>query len=255
MTFLRPYLAAVHYFTGLPVSAGLANWAGLDGETPPARAAHFPGVGWLVGLVACVVFAVLGLAVHASAFTPLVAAVACLAATIAMTGAMHENAWAAQFDVSSPDPETRPATRPVLALVLGVMARLALLAVLAAHSPAAVLAALFLGHVVSRFWPLVLVRTLRFTGAGGADRDTLGDGIDNRSLGIAGAWCALPLALVMWGQGLAFVVAGALLSGLAMLAMRQWLARRGDGLTRDGFVASQLACEMAFYLGAAAGLR
>lgn len=252
MTLLRPYLAAIHYFTGLPISAGLSHWSGLEGELPAARAAHFPGVGWLVGLVACVVFAVLGLAVHASAFTPLVAAVGCIAATIVMTGAMHEKAWASLFDEGVPGGGTRPA----LALVIGVVARLALLAVLAAHSPAAVLAALFLGHVMSRFWPLVLVRTLPFAGDGGAaDHATLGAGVDNRALGIAGAWCAAPLALVLWGQGLAFVIAGVLLSGLALLAMRQWLVQRGGGLTRNAFVACQLACEIAFYLGAAAGLR
>jgi len=252
VNFLRQYLVAVHYFTGLPISGGLAHWAGLDGAMPAARAEHFPGVGWLVGLGGCVVFAVLGLALHANAFTPVAAAVGCLAATIAITRATHEEAWAALFGDSLPG----RVTKPVLALLLGVLARVALLAVLAAHSPAGVLAALFAGQVVSRFWPLILLQSLAYAGDGSAtDRDTLGAVIDNRSLAIAGAWCVIPLAVVGWGQGPGFALVGLLLSGVAMLALRQWLVVRTKGLTRDGFVASQLACEIGFYLGAAMGLR
>ncbi|WP_053076820.1 adenosylcobinamide-GDP ribazoletransferase [Caenimonas sp. SL110] len=252
MKYLSPYLAAVHHFTGLPIAAGLKHSAGLDGELPQARAEHYPGVGWLVGLAACVVFAVFGVALHASAFTPLVAALACLAATMAITHTLHEQAWASLFDEGKPGPPTRP----ILALVMGVIARLALLAVLAAHSPAAVLAALFAGHVVSRFWPLVLLRTLAWSTADAAnDSLPLNNGIDNRALGIAVAWCLVPIGLVAWSQGAAFAVAGVLMSGLALLGLRQWVSRSGRGLDRTSFFASQLVCEIGFYVGAAAGLR
>ncbi len=250
MKYLSSYLAAVHHFTGLPIAAGLKHSTGLDGELPAARAEHYPGVGWLVGLAACVVFAIFGVALYASPVTPLVAALACLAATMAITRTLHEQAWATVFDEGKPGLPTRP----ILALVMGVFARIALLAVLAAHSPGAVLAALFAGHVISRFWPLVMQRTL--AGSAAEDHSHLASNpIDNRALGIAAAWCVLPIGLAIWAQGAPFAVAGVLISGLAMLGLREWLTRKGLGLMQTSLFASQLACEIGFYVGAAIGLR
>ncbi len=249
--YLSAYLAAVHQFTGLPIASGLRHAAGLYGELPAARAEHYPGVGWLVGLAACVVFAVFGVALQASAVTSLVAALACLAATMAITHTLHEQAWATLFDERKPGLPTRP----VLALVLGVLARVGLLGVLAAHSPAAVLAALFAAHVVSRFWPLIMSRTLAWRSA--EDRDLPGpsNAIDNRALGIAAAWGVVPIGLAIWAQGLAFAVAGVLISGLAMLGVREWVTRKGLGFTQTSLLGGQLACEIGFYVGAAIGLR
>ena len=46
---LRHYLLAVQFFTRIPITGALANWVGFDHAMLRASAAHFPGVGVLVG--------------------------------------------------------------------------------------------------------------------------------------------------------------------------------------------------------------
>ena len=92
--FLRHYLLAVQYFTRVPVTGNLANWVGFTPDMLRASAPHFPGVGWLVGMCACVVFAVLSLGLPNSALTPLAAAVGCTIATVLLTGGFHEDGLA-----------------------------------------------------------------------------------------------------------------------------------------------------------------
>src|SRR4030095_11051840 len=98
VSFLRQYLIAVQSFTRMPVTGALAQWAGFSPELLRASAAHFPGVGWLAGLLACTVFAVLGLALPDSPYAPVVAAVGCTIATVWLTGGSHEKGLAAVAD-------------------------------------------------------------------------------------------------------------------------------------------------------------
>ncbi len=90
VSFLRQYLFAIQSFTRVPVTGTLADWVGSSPDMLRASAAHFPGVGWLVGIVACAAFALLGLALPDTPLTPLAAAVGCTVATAWMTGAVHE---------------------------------------------------------------------------------------------------------------------------------------------------------------------
>ena len=54
MNLLRHYLLAVQFFTRIPVTGRLAHWVGFSPALLRASAAHFPGVGVLVGaVVAC----------------------------------------------------------------------------------------------------------------------------------------------------------------------------------------------------------
>ena len=246
MSFLRQYLIAVQFFTRMPVTGALAQWAGFSPDLLRASAAHFPGVGWLAGLLACTVFAVLGLALPDSPYAPVVAAIGCTIATVWLTGGSHEKGLAAvadglggsavRLDAIEIMKDSRLGSYGGLALALVLLAKVSLLAVLAAQSPPAVLAALLGAHVLSRFWPLVLVRTLPHIGdANTAAGKPLADRIDSRTLGIAGAWCVLPLAA-------------------ALLGMRRLFMRRLDGFTGDCLGAAQQVCEIAFYFGAAVTL-
>ncbi|NPC57984.1 adenosylcobinamide-GDP ribazoletransferase [Caenimonas soli] len=266
MSFLRQYLIALQFFTRMPVAGALAQWTGFSPDVLRASAAHFPGVGWLVGLLACTVFALLGLALPDSPFAPLVAGVGCTIATIWLTGGSHEDGLAAVADGLGGSAgrlealeimkDSRLGTYGGLALATALLAKVSLLAVLAAHSPTAVLAALLGAHVVSRFWPLVLVRTMTYIGeATAANGKPLADRIDSRALGIAGAWCVLPLAVALLVQGLAFAMIALLFSGLVLLWMRRLFVRRLEGFNGDCLGAAQQACELAFYLGAAVALR
>ena len=260
--FLRHYLLAVQYFTRVPVSGPLAGWVGFSPDMLRASAVHFPGVGWLVGMAACVVFAMLSVGLPDAPFTPLAAAVGCTIATVLLTGAFHEDGLADLADGlgGSADREraleimkdSRIGSFGALALLLAVGAKVALLAVLAARSPSAVLLALLAGHTVSRFWPLVIVYTLPHVGDTATSKSKpLADRIERRALAVAAGWCIVPLALMGLAHGVAFTVAAVVASGLACLAMWRWLGRRLQGFTGDGLGATQQVCEIAFYLGAA----
>jgi adenosylcobinamide-GDP ribazoletransferase len=260
--FLRHYLLAVQFFTRLPVTGALAQWVGFSPEMLRASAAHFPGVGWLVGLAACAVFAGLSLFLPNTGFTPLVAAVGCTIATVLLTGAFHEDGLADLADGLGGSSEraraleimkdSRLGSYGMLALLLAVLAKVGLLALLAARSPAAVLAALLAAHVVSRLWPLLLIRTLRYVAdEAGSKSKPLADRIEPAALGIAAAWCVVPLAIAFLVQDGAFVFGGLAASALAALWMYRLLARRLQGFTGDALGATQQLCEVAFYFGAA----
>ena len=48
-SFIRHYLLALQFFSRVPVTGRLAEWVGFSPAMLRASAAHFPGVGWLVG--------------------------------------------------------------------------------------------------------------------------------------------------------------------------------------------------------------
>lgn len=263
--FARQYLLAVQYFTRIPVTGALADWAGYGPQEFRASAAHFPGVGWLVGMAACVAFAVISVGLPESAASPLVAAVGCTIATVLLTGAFHEDGLADLADGlgGSADrdraleimKDSRIGSFGAIALVLALLAKVALLAVLAARTPAAVLTALLAGHTVSRFWPLLVIRSLQHVGDTAASKSKpLAESIARRSVWIGGLWCLPPLLLMLMAGRPAFVLAALAASAIGWWAVRRKLARRLQGFTGDGLGATQQVCEIAFYLGAAVGL-
>jgi adenosylcobinamide-GDP ribazoletransferase len=261
----REYLLALQFFTRLPVTGPLAEWVGFSPEMLRASAAHFPGVGWIVGLAACAVFALASIALPDGAATPLAAAVLCTIATVLLTGAFHEDGLADLADGLGGSAERERAlaimkdprigSYGTLALVLGVGAKVSLLAVLAGASPAAVLAALLGGHVVSRFWPLLIIATLPHIGAPGDSKSKpLADRIEARAVWTGAAWCVVPMGIVAAVQGPLFLLGALAASGAAAGWVRRLLRRRLGGFTGDGLGAAQQAGEAAFYLGAAIAL-
>ncbi len=260
--FLRHYLLAVQFFTRIPVTGRLAGWVGFSPEMLRASAAHFPGVGWLVAAATGAVAAACLAAWPNQVFGPLVAAVLCTATGVWLTGGFHEDGLADVADGLGGSAErsraleimkdSRIGAYGALALVLALMAKVALLALLGAHGLPAMLAALCGGHVLSRWCPLVLVRTLAHVGdAAQSKSKPLAEQISTTALAVAGLWCFVPLGLVASAQGALFLIAAMAGSGLALLWMRRLLARRLQGFTGDGLGATQQLCEIAFYLGAA----
>jgi adenosylcobinamide-GDP ribazoletransferase len=263
--FLRHYLLALQFFTRIPVTGPLADWTGFSPDMLRASAAHFPGVGWIVGMAACVSFAVLSLALPDSAHTALVAAVGCTIATVLLTGAFHEDGLADTADGLGGSAEraraleimkdSRLGSYGAIALVLVLGGKVALLALLATVSPSAVLVALLAGHTVSRFWPLVVIHTLPHVGDEGTSKSKpLAERIERRSLQWAAVWCLVPLALMALAHGIAFMAVALAASAIACFLVRRWFARRLQGFTGDCLGATQQLCELAFYLGAAFGL-
>ena len=266
MQALRHYLLAVQFFTRIPVTGRLAAWVGYSPEMLRASAAHFPGIGWLAGALSAAVFAALHWALAPSAWAPAVAAVFCTVATVLMTGGFHEDGLADVADglggAASREraldimKDSRIGAFGAMALVLALLAKVSLLSLLGAHSLPSALSALLGAHVLSRLWPLFIVRTLPHVGDTARSKSKpLADQISGSALGAALAWCVAPLGLVAHAQPALYLVGAAALSGVAAAWMGRWFARRLQGFTGDCLGATQQVSEIGFYLGAAIALR
>jgi adenosylcobinamide-GDP ribazoletransferase len=261
MNGVRHFLLALQFFTRVPVTGRLAGWVGFSPAMLRASAAHFPGVGWLVGAVGAGVFllAQAGLPGVAGAA---VAALLATAATVLLTGAFHEDGLADVADGlgGSADrqraleimKDSRIGAFGAIALVLALGLKIALLATLAGQGAMSAATALLGAHVLSRLAPLLLIRWLPYVGDEGASKaKPLADAIGGRAL-LVGVLYALPAAALLLIahhplQGFASLVA-CLLGALYMAAL---LRRRLKGFTGDGLGATQQVCELAIYLALA----
>jgi adenosylcobinamide-GDP ribazoletransferase len=278
--FLRHYLLALQFFSRVPVTGRLATWVGFSPAMLRASAAHFPGVGWLVGGVVALASAALLALLPASGFTPLVVAALGTVLSVMVTGAFHEDGLADVADGlgGSLDrvraleimKDSRVGAFGAIAVMLALLVKLSLLALLGSLNGALMCVALFVAHVVSRTWPLLTIRLLPHVGdAAGSKSKPLADQISLAALVVAFLWCFAALALVILAQaamvlvaipgfsgspaaGLALLLAaGVFFSGLAWAWMARWFARRLQGFTGDCLGATQQVGEIAFYLGLA----
>ena len=274
--FLRHYLLALQFFSRVPVTGRLAAWVGYSPAMLRASAAHFPGVGWLVGGVVALTSAALLALLPSSAFTPLVVAVLGTVLSVLMTGAFHEDGLADVADGLGGTldrsraleimKDSRVGAFGAIAIVLALLAKLSLLAMLGSLNATLMCVVLFTGHVVSRTWPLLTIRLLPHVGdAAGSKSKPLADQISGAALFVAFIWCFMALALVPIVQFATLLIvttasvntlivllgAGLLASGLAWAWMARWFARRLQGFTGDCLGATQQVCEIAFYLGLA----
>ena len=288
--FIRHYLLALQFFTRIPVTGRLAEWVGFSPALLRASAAHFPGIGWLVGgVVAAFTWGLLVL-LPPSPFAPLVAAVLGTVLSVWMTGAFHEDGLADVADGLGGTldrnraleimKDSRVGAFGAIAVVLVLLAKVALLALLGSLDATLLCVALFLAHVLSRTWPLLTIRLLSHVGdAGGSKSKPLADQISGASLLVAGLWCAvafgvilaigavdsagaapkfvanISLATLSFGHKtltvLALLCAGTVANGLVWAWMTRWFARRLQGFTGDCLGAIQQVGEIAFYLGLA----
>ena len=281
LQFIRHYLLAVQFFTRIPVTGALAAWTGYSPAMLRASAAHFPGIGWLVGAVAAGVYGLLLALLPATDFAPLVAAVLSTVATVLLTGGFHEDGLADVTDGLGGSHErdraleimkdSRVGAFGAMALVLALLGKVALLALLgsvesalsgAEETPAdmpldgwLVAAALFAAHVVSRTLPLLLIRVLPHVGdAAGSKSKPLADQITLTSLGVAFVWAFSALALTSYALPAMSLIVACSFSVIALLWMGRMFWRRLQGFTGDCLGATQQVCEIAFYLGLAIAL-
>jgi len=277
--FARHYLLSLQFFTRIPVTGRLADWVGFSPAMLRASAGHFPGVGWLVGGLLAALSWLLLVLLPDTVMTPLVVAVLGTAAGVLLTGAFHEDGLADVADGlgGSLDREraliimkdSRVGAFGAIAVGLALLAKVALLALLGSLSPELMCVTLFVGHVVSRTWPLLLIRLMPHVGdAAGSKSKPLADQISGAGLLTAFVWCFGALALALYGQdAMEFVVmdeavlalsqplAGALLaSGLACAVLGRWFWRRLQGFTGDCLGTTQQVGEIVFYLGLALAL-
>lgn len=262
---LRHYLLALQYFTRVPVTGVLAEWAAYSPQRLRASAAHFPGVGALVGLCAAGVAVGLLLVLKPTPLAALVVAAASTVVTVLLTGAMHEDGLADVADGLGGSynrdraleimKDSRIGAFGALALVLALLLKVSLLALIGATSPTALGVALVLAHVVSRTWPLLVIRGLPHVGDAARSRSKpLADSITRATLAAGFVWLLLALGLAGWMQGPLFLLAPLIASLLALLVMIRIFRRRLGGFTGDCLGATQQVCEIACYLGVALAL-
>lgn len=265
LTFVRHYLLALQFFSRIPVTGRLAAWVGFSPAMLRASAAHFPGIGWLVGAVCAAMAIVLPLVLPQTPMSALVAAVLVTMASVVLTGAFHEDGLADVADGlgGSQDrlraldimKDSRIGAFGALALLLVILLKLALLAVLWSAGPPVLAWALFAAHVASRFFPLLLVRTMAHVGDEGRSKSKpLADQISGASLLVAFAWTLAAQALVVLAAPGMVLAWPLLAASLACLWMWRWFRRRLQGFTGDCLGATQQVCELAFYLGLVASL-
>jgi adenosylcobinamide-GDP ribazoletransferase len=193
-----------------------------------------------------------------------------------MTGAFHEDGLADVADGLGGTlnreraleimKDSRVGAFGAIAVVLALLAKVSVLALLGSLHGTVMVVALFLGHVVSRFWPLLTIRLLPHVGdVAGSKSKPLADQISVASLWIAGLWTLGALALVVIAHAAMvlivptlavsavalWLVVGVLASAMAWLVMLRWFARRLQGFTGDCLGAMQQVCELAFYLSLA----
>ena len=253
MQLIREFLLAVQFFTRIPVTGALAEWVGFSPAMLRASAAHFPGVGVLVGAVAAGVYALLAALLPDTAYAPLVAATLSTVVTVLLTGGFHEDGLADVADGlgGSYDKaraleimkDSRVGAFGSMALVLTLLAKVALVALLGSidgipdgwdESPfkawyplTYVSSALFAGHVVSRTLPLLLICWLPHVGDSAASKSKpLANQISFRSLLIAFLWCFMALALILWAQAAIDLIVGCSFAFITLLYMHRLFKRR-----------------------------
>ena len=266
MTALRHFLIALQFFTRIPVTGRLAQWVGFSPEMLRASAAYFPVVGVVVGGIVTLLTAAL-LFLLPTAYAPLVAAVLGTAAGVWITGAFHEDGLADVADGlgGSYDREraliimkdSRVGAFGAIAVVLALLAKVSLLALIGSVSTVGMCAALMGAHVVSRMWPLFVIRLLPHVGDdAGSKSKPLADQISIQSLALAALFCDLALGLGVWFFPVAWEIWAAALAASAFAFWRTWrlFARRLQGFTGDCLGTTQQVSELAFYLGWALAL-
>ena len=263
---IRHFLIAIQFFTRIPIDGRLAHWVGFSPAMLSASAAHFPGVGWVIGGLTALVFWGLVQVLPVQPAAPWLAAVLSTAFSVWLTGAFHEDGLADTADglggsVSRERAldimkDSRIGSYGAIALVLALITKVLLLGQLVQAAGAQQAAwALFAAHVSSRLMPLFVIRTLPHVGDTAQSKSKpLAESISTAGLLAGLAWWAAAMALVGWmAPGMPWLpaVMGALV-GLAW--MWRLLQQRLQGFTGDGLGATQQLSELLFYLGLALAL-
>lgn len=246
---LRLFFIALQFFTRLPVP----RWVGFEPDWLHQSARYFPAVGLLVGAVAAAAYAL----AHA-AWGPAVAAWVCIASTVLLTGAFHEDGWADTCDglggaVSRERSlQIMKDSRIGAYGAIGLVVLLGLKAATLASLPVVLaVAALLLAHTASRTAAVWLIHRLPYAGdAEHAKAKPLAQQVSAFGAGLAMGWSlAVGVALVAWNPlWWPAVLAASLAAALVTAWTSRWLRRRLGGVTGDTLGATQQLVEVAMLL-------
>jgi len=250
---LRFFLTALGYFTRVPLPQRLAGWVGFAPHYLNAAARYFPLVGLLVGLVAALVtWGAWQL------WTPSVAIVLGMAATLLLTGAFHEDGLADCVDAFGGGYRTEDVLRIMhdsrvgafgaIAIVVALLLKWQLLvAVGEGGGIVRLLAVLIVAHGASRAMAITFLATHEYVRPEGKAKP-VAQRLAGKGLVFALACGVLPL---LWVSPL---FAGVALIALAVLrtVLGAYFVRRIGGYTGDCLGMAQQLAELTIYLVAAA---
>lgn len=254
MTPDQHLVSAVRFLTVLPVPHA------ADAPQPDwlARAIrYFPLVGAGIGIVSALVWLIAG-----DWWSPTIAALLAVAASIAISGALHEDGLADTADSFGGGwsiekrlaimKDSRIGTYGALALGIGVALRVAALAALPPWTGAAALVA---AHALARATPGFVLNRLRYAGDTAAMKVHYADvpvrPDEVRFVLLVAALSALPLLIVSIPAAVTGLVLGAALASLLAKQSRRLLG----GYTGDVLGAIEQVFEIGFLLGVAAIIR
>jgi len=250
---LRFFLTAVGYFTRVPLPQRLASWVGFEPHYLNAASRYFPLVGLIVGAFgALVTWGALSL------WSPSVAVVLGMAATLLLTGAFHEDGLAdcvdafgggyRREDVLAIMHDSRVGAFGALAIVVALLLKWQLLVSVSESGGVLVLLALLVAaHGASRTMAITFLATHDYVRAEGKAKP-VAQRLSGMGLLFALACGVLPL---LW---LSPLFAGVAILVLAVLraALGAYFVRRIGGYTGDCLGMAQQLAELSVYLVAAA---
>nr|WP_315592690.1 adenosylcobinamide-GDP ribazoletransferase [uncultured Cupriavidus sp.] len=250
---LRFFLTAVGYFTRVPLPQRLAGWVGFAPHYLNAAARYFPLVGLLVG--------VMGALVTWGAWqlwSPSVAIVLGIAATLLLTGAFHEDGLAdcvdafgggyRREDVLEIMHDSRVGAFGAIAIVVALLLKWQLLVSVGETGGVEILLAILIAaHGASRAMAITFLATHEYVRPEGKAKP-VAQRLAGTGLLFALACGVLPL---LWISPL---FAGVTILVLAALrtALGAYFVRRLGGYTGDCLGMAQQLAELSIYLVAAA---
>ena len=254
MSANRDFFNALRFMTIFPVpsseTATAPDWLSRCAK-------FFPAVGICVGLVSAA-----ALLLASSIWNPVIAALLAVAASIVVTGALHEDGladtadgfgggWSVEKRLAIMK-DSRIGAYGALALTFGIALRVTALAEMPLWTGAA---ALIAAHAAARITPAFVMNALPYAGDTAAMKVSYADApVSSNDIWFAllVAGCALvPLALV----SISSVISGLLLGAMLAAALALWARRLIDGYTGDVLGAIEQMFEIGFLLGVAAIIR
>jgi adenosylcobinamide-GDP ribazoletransferase len=220
-------------------------------------AKYFPAVGICIGLLSATVLLLAG-----AVWGPVVAALLAVAASIVLSGALHEDGladtadgfgggWSVEKRLAIMK-DSRIGAYGVLALAFGIALRVTALAEMPLWSAAA---ALIAAHAAARITPAFVMNALPYAGDTAAMKVSYTDApvsAHDMRFALVVVLCALvPLAFV----SIPSVISGLLLGAILASAIVLWARKLIDGYTGDVLGAVEQMFEIGFLLGVAAIIR
>jgi adenosylcobinamide-GDP ribazoletransferase len=248
------FMNALRFMTIVPVPSSDAA-ARPDWLSRCAK--YFPAVGICIGLLSAAVLLLAG-----ALWGPVVAALLAVAASIVVTGALHEDGladtadgfgggWSVEKRLAIMK-DSRIGAYGTLALMFDIALRVAALAEMPLWSGAA---ALIAAHAAARITPAFVRNALPYAGDTTAMKVSYADAPvsanDLRFALIIVACALVPLAFV----SIPSVISGLLLGAIFAAAIVIWARKLIDGYTGDVLGATEQMFEIGFLLGVAAIIR